>query len=74
MKINRLYFSRQNESGMVTMIFIALLVIMMILVMTELRALNHLHRETRFVEQQQIKRLNGASTNVISAIVTQESK
>ena len=43
---------------MATVVFIALLAIMMILVTAEGRALFHLRREVRFLEQQQIKRLN----------------
>ena len=68
MKIN---FSQRNESGLATMIFIILLAIMMILVMAESRALFHLHRETKFLEQQQIKRLNGSATNSAPARATQ---
>ena len=42
------------------MVFIALLGIMMILVMAESRALFHLHREVKFLEQQQTNRLHRA--------------
>ncbi len=59
----KIYFSQRNERGLATMIFIILLAIMMILVTAESRALFHLHRETKFLEQQQIKRLNGSPTN-----------
>jgi len=59
MKIHRIHPGRRNESGMATVVFVALLAIMMILVMAESRALYHLHREAKFLEQQQIKRLNG---------------
>ena len=52
----------REESGMATIIFIALLAIMMILVTAEARALFQLHREVKFLEQQQIKRLNHATT------------
>ena len=41
---------------MATLIFITLLAIMMILVTAEARALFQLHREVKFLEQQQIKR------------------
>jgi cell division protein FtsN len=47
-----------REDGMATLIFIALLAIMMILVTAELRSLAHLKREVQFLERQQIKRLN----------------
>jgi len=53
--------SARRKNGSVSVIFVALLAIMMILVMAESRALFHLHREVKFLEQQQIKRLN--STN-----------
>ena len=60
MKTARIHPGRRHESGMVTMVFIGLLAIMMILVTAESRALYQLHRETKFLEQQQIKRLNGS--------------
>lgn len=79
MKLQRNNFSRRNdgalaapkrgENGMATVIFIALLAIMMILVMAESRALFHLRREVKFLEQQQIKRLNTASTNVVATAI-----
>lgn len=53
-----------RERGMATLLFVALLAIMMILITAETRSLLHLHREVRFLEQQQIKRLNGPQTNV----------
>ena len=43
---------------MATLIFITLLTIMMMLVMAELRCVVRLHREVKFLEQQQIKRMN----------------
>jgi hypothetical protein len=49
-----------RESGLATLVFITLLAIMMILVTAEAHALFHLHREVKFLEQQQIKRLNGS--------------
>ena len=83
MKIHRPHFARRNqqrlgapkrdEDGMATFIFIALLAIMMILVMAEVRALSHLRREVRFLEQQQIKRLNPPATNTV-AITNLEAK
>lgn len=63
--------TKRHEGGMVTVIFIALLTIMMILVLAESRALFHLHREVRFLEQQQIKRLNAAPTNVVSTATSE---
>ena len=48
----------RRENGMATLIFIILLTIMMMLTMAELRCVVRLHREVKFLEQQQIKRLN----------------
>lgn len=59
---------RRNEGGMITVVFIALLAIMMILVMAESRALIQLRRETKLLEQQQIKRLDIAITNTVTVI------
>ena len=69
MKIPREYFNRKGERGMATVVFIALLAIMMILVTAESRSLFSLHREVKLLEQQQIKRLNNLPTN--SVAVTQ---
>jgi hypothetical protein len=73
MKIQREHFARGSERGMATVIFIALLGIMLILVAAESRALFYLHREVKFLEQQQIKRLNAPTTNTVS-ITTSASK
>jgi hypothetical protein len=62
-----------GEGGSITVIFIVLLAIMMILVTAESRALFQLHREVKFLEQQQIKRLNASTTNTI-VTVPPESK
>ncbi len=53
--------SQPREAGMAVLIFISLLAIMVILVMAELRCVSQLHREVKFLEQQQIKRLNAAT-------------
>ena len=71
MKIPKQNSHRTKEHGMATVIFIALLAIMIILVMAESRALVQLHREIRFLEQQQIKRLNPATTNTVSSATAQ---
>lgn len=74
MKIHRDHFrcnpgapnsARAGERGFATFIFIVLLAIMLILVTAESGALFHLHREVKFLEQQQIKRLNASPTNSI---------
>ena len=54
-----------SERGMATVVFIALLAIMLILVTAESRALLHLRREVKFLEQQQIKRLNATRANTV---------
>lgn len=51
---------------MATVIFIALLAIMMILVMAESRALFHLRQEVKLLEQKQIQRLNNPPTNAVA--------
>ena len=61
---------KQSEGGMVTVVFIALLAIMLILVTAEGHALFHLHREVKFLEQQQIKRLNSPPTNTVSTVTS----
>jgi hypothetical protein len=73
MKIQREHFNRKGERGMATVIFIALLAIMMILVTAESRSLFSLHREVKLLEQQQIKRLDNLQTNSV-AVTQQDSK
>ena len=74
MKIQRNNFVNARERGVVaTVLFIALLAIMLILVTAESRALFHLHREVKFLEQQQIRRLNTVPTNSVS-VINLESK
>ncbi len=53
---------------MATVIFIALLAIMLILVTAESRALIQLRREVKLLQQQQIKRLNLSQTNSMAVI------
>ena len=62
---------RHSERGMATVVFIALLAIMLMLVTAETRALIRLHREVKLLEKQQIKRLNGPQTNAIPTTITQ---
>ena len=57
--------SKRSRDGMATIIFIGLLAIMMILVAAESRALFNLHREVKFLEQKQVKRLDASQTNSI---------
>jgi hypothetical protein len=73
MKIQCGHFKRQSKHGMATVIFIALLAIMLILVTAESHALIQLHREVKLLQQQQIKRLNLSQTNSV-AIIQPESK
>ena len=63
----------RSEGGMATVIFIALLAIMMILVTAETRALIRLHQEVKLLERQQLKRLTGPQTNTV-AITTLQAK
>ena len=56
---------KRSEGGMATVIFIALLAIMMILVTVESRALIRLHQEVKLLERQQLKRLNASQTNAV---------
>jgi hypothetical protein len=83
MRIQREHFIQENTSGlaapkrsqdgMATMIFIVLLAIMMILVTAESSALFHLHREVKFLEQRQIRRLDASQTNSV-AVTKPDSK
>jgi len=73
MNIPRKHPERQSERGMATVVFIALLAIMMILVTTETRALIELRREVKLLQKQQIKRLDLSQTNSV-VIVQPESK
>jgi hypothetical protein len=73
MKTLREHSGRRSERGMATVVFIALLAIMLILVTAESRALIQLRREVKLLQKQQIKRLDLSQTN--SVVVTQpESK
>lgn len=74
MRISRIHPGRRNQSGMATMVFMVLLMIMMILVIAESRALLHLHREAKFLEQQQIKRLNGPAVTASATITNTTTK
>jgi len=60
----------KSEGGMITVLFIALLAIMMVFVMVQTQALIRLRREVKLLEHQQIKRLNGPQTNSLSANLT----
>lgn len=59
---------RPREGGMVTVLFIALLAIMMVFVLVESQALIRLRREVKLLEQQQLKRLNASQTNTVSTV------
>jgi hypothetical protein len=67
MKTQSSSFGRRNEGGMATIVFIVLVTIMVILMTANIRALIHLHRETRLLERQQIKRLAAPTTNSVSS-------
>ncbi len=55
--------SKRKEEGLATFVFIALLAILLLLVTANSMELIHLHHEVRFLEQQQVKRLDGCATN-----------
>ena len=58
MNIQYKHSDRKNKRGMATVVFMALLAIMMILVTAEARALIQLRREVKLMQKQQIQRLN----------------
>jgi hypothetical protein len=64
---------QRSERGMATVVFIALLAIMMILVTAESRALIELRREVKLLQKQQIKRLDLSQTNLV-VVAQPESK
>jgi hypothetical protein len=61
---------RPRECGMATVLFIALLAIMMILVTAETRSLIQLRRELKLLEQHQIQRLDGPPTRTQANALT----
>ena len=71
MKIRHSKSAAGNESGMITVIFIALLGIMMALILAESRSLIRLHQEVKWVEHQQIRRLNGSPAPQTNNVVAQ---
>jgi hypothetical protein len=73
MKIQRIHSVRRNERGMATLVFIALLAIMLLLVTANGESLFQLHREMKLLEQRQIKRLDASQTNSI-AVTNPDSK
>jgi hypothetical protein len=70
-KSGRAAAPRPGEGGMATVLFIALLAIMMVFVMVESQSIIRLHREVKLLEQQQIKRLNPPPTNSVPANLSQ---
>jgi hypothetical protein len=61
MKIPSPNSGARGQDGIITVIFIALLAIMMIVIMVQTSSLIRLHREVKLLERQQIKRLNAAA-------------
>ena len=57
------------ESGMATVIFVALMAIMLLLVLAEASAVVHLSREEKLLETNQMKRLAATQTNNLPATV-----
>ena len=63
---DRLAFKSRKQGGFVaTVLFIALLTIMMLATAGGM-AIIHLHREVKVLEREQIKRLNLSATNSVS--------
>ncbi len=62
---HRLGVPKPGEDGSATVVFVALLAIMLILVTAEGRALFQLRREVKLLEQRQIKQLNNWQTNTV---------
>lgn len=56
---------KPGERGTITVVLIALLAIMLMLVVAESQALIHLRRTEKLLEQKQIERLNGPTTNAV---------
>ncbi len=64
MKIPPPHFKKRRlERGSATLIYIALMTIMLILVTAEGRTLLNLRREVKLLERRQIQRLNRSQTN-----------
>lgn len=69
---NRLPHRNRKEGGFVaTVLFVALLTIMLMLATASGMAIIHLHNEVKLLEREQIKRLNSSATN--SVAVTHEN-
>jgi len=73
MKIHFSHFKvRHREDGVVaTMVFMALLAIMVIVVASNVRMLVHLHATEKLIEQKQIQRLNVSQTNNVAVVESQ---
>lgn len=64
---NRLALKNRKEGGFVaTILFIALLTIMLMVTTAGGMAIIHLHNEVKVLEREQIKRLNFSATNSVS--------
>jgi hypothetical protein len=61
----RVQYSRRREKGLATITMLALLSIVITYLSVNMRSIDHLHRELKVLEQEQIKRLNdrAAATN-----------
>jgi hypothetical protein len=62
----------RRENASIAIIFIALLMIMMILVMAESRALSNLHQEIKLLERDQAKRLGNPPAAAVAVNATPE--
>ena len=68
MKIPPRFKRCHRQNGSTVLIFITLLSIMVILATANSKALFHLHREIKRLEDRQVERLNASQTNTVSAI------
>jgi hypothetical protein len=61
MNIQPINIGGRGQDGMITVIFIALLAVMMIVTMVETKSLIRLHQEVKLLERQQIKCLSAVA-------------
>ena len=59
---------RHRQNGSTVLVLITLLAIMVILATANSKALFHLHREIKLLENRQVLRLNTSQTDTISAV------
>jgi len=65
---NRLIGARRTERGMATIFFVALLVIIMVLVVSNAQPVVQFRLEEKAIERQQIERLIRSQTNAVPVV------